>query len=84
MKVTGFFGKFITLILGRLCRQPWLLAGLALLCLLLPLCIAPAAETVLSEGVDFGGMHLAITGPEGDPVPEMVAEPPFSTRMFAP
>lgn len=74
MKTIGFFGKLIALTLGKLCRQPWLLAGLALLCLVLPLCIAPAAETVLSEGVAFDGMHLAITGPEGDPVPELVAQ----------
>lgn len=46
-----------------------LLAGVALLCLFLPLCLAPAAEAALSKGVSFSGITLAIVGPEGSSVP---------------
>lgn len=67
-----FWKNLIRLNLGRLCRQRGLLAGLALLCLLLPLCAGPAAEFVLSRGVSFSGVTMAITAPEGDPVPQMV------------
>ncbi len=51
---------------GRLRGQLWLLAGLALLCLLLPLGAGRAAEGVLSQGVELGGITLAIAAPEGD------------------
>lgn len=54
--------------MGKLCRQRLLLAGLALLCLFLPLTIGAAAENALSQGVSFSGITLAITAPEGDPV----------------
>lgn len=47
-----------------------LLAGVALLCLILPLFIAPAAESALSRGVSFSGITLAIVGPEGSATPE--------------
>lgn len=60
--------------MGKLCQQLRLLAGVALLCFFLPICIAPAAEYVLSQGISFSGISLAITGPEGDPVPEQVAQ----------
>lgn len=46
-----------------------LLAGIVLLCLFLPLCLAPVAETALSQGVSFSGITLAIVGPEGSSVP---------------
>lgn len=58
--------------LGKLCQQPWLLAGLTLLCILLPLAIGPAAEAALSEGVSFSGITLAVTAPEGDSLPELL------------
>lgn len=64
-----FWNRITGLTLGKLCQQRLLLAGVALLCFLLPLCIAPAAEAALSRGVAFSGIELAITGPEGDPVP---------------
>ena len=41
-------------------------------CLFLPLCIAPAVQTVFSQGVSFSGITLAITAPEGDPVPAVL------------
>ena len=47
---------------GGLCRRRWLLAGLALLCFLLPLGAGRAAEFLLSQGVDFHGATLAVTG----------------------
>lgn len=58
--------------LGKLCRQPWLLAGLTLLCLLLPLAIGPAAEAALSEGVSFSGITLAVAAPQGDSAPQLM------------
>jgi len=58
--------------LGKLCQQPWLLAGLTLLCLFLPLTIGPAAEAALSQGVSFSGITLAVTAPEGDSLPDLL------------
>lgn len=58
--------------LGKLCQQPWLLAGLTLLCLFLPLAIGPAAEAALSQGVSFSGITLAVTAPEGDSMPDLL------------
>lgn len=60
--------------LGKLCQRRSLLAGLTLLCLFLPLCIGPAAELALSKGISFSGITLAVTGPEGDPAPEMLEQ----------
>ena len=51
-----------------------LLAGVALLCFLLPLLLMPLAETLLTQGVSFSGVTLAITAPEGDPVPELLEQ----------
>lgn len=72
--MTNFrFWKNITgMTLGKLCQQPWLLAGLTLLCLLLPLAIGPAAENALSQGVSFSGITLAVTAPEGDSLPDLL------------
>lgn len=72
MRNFRFWNRITGLTLGKLCQQRLLLAGVALLCFLLPLCIGPAAEAALSEGVSFSGIELAITGPEGDPVPEQL------------
>ena len=69
MKNVRFFGTYLSLTLDRLCRQRRLLAGLALLCLLLPLGAGRAAHSLLTRGVDFSGATLAVTAPEGDPVP---------------
>lgn len=66
MDTLRFFKTCIVLTLGRLRRQRWLLAGLALLCLLLPLGAGQAAWRLLSQGVDFDRVTLAIAAPEGD------------------
>lgn len=50
------------------------MAGLTLLCLLLPLVAAPAAQNVLSEGVSFSGLTLAVTSAQGDDVPRMLEQ----------
>lgn len=65
-----FWSKITVQTLGRLCRQRVLLALIAILCLVLPLCLAPAAEAVLSRGVSFSGITLAVVGPEGSKTPE--------------
>ena len=65
-----FWSKITVQTLGKLCQQRMLLAGVALLCLILPLFIAPAAESALSQGVSFSGITLAIVGPEGSATPE--------------
>lgn len=65
-----FWSNITVQTLGRLCRQRVLLALIALLCLILPLCLAPAAEAALSRGVSFSGITVAIVGPEGSTVPE--------------
>lgn len=69
-----FFGKLTGLTIGRLCQQRWLLAGLAFLCALLPLGMGQAADWLLSRGVDFSGVTLAITAPEGDDVPQQLEQ----------
>lgn len=69
-----FFLYLTGLTLKKLCQQRWLLAGLVLLCFLLPLILGPAAETALSRGVDFSGITLAIAAPEGDPVAAQLAQ----------
>lgn len=74
MKSLLFWGKLTLVTLGKLCQRRLLLAGLALLCLLLPLCVGTAAEQVLSEGVSFSGITLAVTAPEGDPVPQLLEQ----------
>lgn len=66
------FQKLTGLTLGRLCRQLWLLAGLAALCALLPLAAGRAAEEALSGGPGFSGITLAVTAAPGDPLPEQL------------
>ena len=60
--------------LVRLCRQRWLLAGLALLCLLLPLGAGQAAGYLLTRGVAFSGVTLAVTAPDGDNIPQLLEQ----------
>lgn len=79
MKTIRFWGQFTLVSLGKLCQRPGLLAGLTLLCLLLPLLIGPAAESALSQGVSFSGITLAVTAPEGDNIPELLTE--FMPKM---
>lgn len=74
MENLRFFMKRFILTLGRLCQQRWLLAELVLLCLFLPLALGSAAEQVLSRGVDFSGIRLAVTAPEGDELPRLLEE----------
>ena len=74
MKELHFLASYANLTWGRLCRQRWLLAGLALLCLLLPFGAGAAGEAVLSQGVDFSGVTLAITAPEGDTTPQLLEQ----------
>lgn len=68
----NLFLKLIKMTMGRLCQQLRLLAGLALLCLLLPALAGRGAEMLLSQGVSFSGIVLAVTAPEGDAVPELL------------
>ena len=74
MKELRYFEKLTALTMGKLCQQRWLLAGLVLLCLLLPLGAGRAAEALLSRGVNFAGVTLAITAPEGDSVPQLLEQ----------
>lgn len=69
-----YFAQFFRLTLVRLCQQRWLLAGLALLCLLLPLGAGQAANYLLSRGVAFSGATLAVTAPEGDGAPQLLEQ----------
>ena len=66
------FQKLTGLTFGRLCRQLWLLAGLAALCVALPLLAGRAAEAALSAGVSFDPIILAVTAPEGDELPRQL------------
>ena len=74
MRDLRLFGTYFTLTLGQLRQQRWLLAGLVLLCLLLPLGAGQMANELLSRGVDFQGVTLAITAPEGDRVPQQLEQ----------
>lgn len=69
-----FFKTYVILTMGRLRQQLWLLAGLALLCLLLPIGAGRAAEELLSRGVGMEGVTLAITAPEGDGTPRRLEQ----------
>lgn len=69
-----YFGQLLKLTLAGLRRQYRLLAGLALLCLLLPFGAGRAADALLSRGVDFSGVTLAVTAPEGDRVPQLLEQ----------
>ena len=74
MREFRFFSKVTRLTLGKLCQQRMLLAGVALLCFLLPMVLGPVAESVLSRGISFSGVTLAITATEGDPVPQQLEQ----------
>ena len=67
-----FFFRLTGITLGKLCRQRMLLAGVTLLCVFLPLFLGSAAQEALSGGVNFDGLNLAITAPEGDTVPRQL------------
>ena len=72
MEAFRFFLICFKFTVGRLRQQRWLLAGLVLLCLLLPLGAGRAAHYLLSQGVGFSPVTLAVTAPEGDEVPRLL------------
>ncbi len=74
MRMLRFFVKSTAYTCGKLCRQIFLLAGLALLCLFLPSLLGSGASQMLSQGVEFSGIRLAVTAPEGDPIPELLEQ----------
>lgn len=74
MDTLRFFKTYLILTLGRLRQQLWLLAGLALLCLLLPIGAGAAAEQLLSQGVGLEGVTLAVAAPEGDGTPRQLEQ----------
>ena len=69
-----FFSKSLGTVLRRLCRKGLVLLLLTCLVVGLPVAIAPAAEQLLSQGVAFSGITMAITAPEGDPVPRLLED----------
>lgn len=79
MNMLRFFTKSTAYTCGKLCRQYLLLAGLVLLCLFLPGILGNAAQDILSEGVDFSSVSLAVTAPEDDPLPQLLEE--YMVRM---
>lgn len=72
MGTLKLFRVSFRLTMGKLCRQIPLLAGLSLLCAGLPLLGGQAAEELLSRGVEFSGITLAVTAPEGDDTPRLL------------
>lgn len=68
------FRVSLNLTMGKLCRQLPLLAGLSLLCALLTLVGGRMAGEALSRGVDFSGITLAVTAPEGDDTPRLLEQ----------
>ena len=74
MRALRFFTVSVRYTLGKFCQQRWLLAGLILLCFLLPLAAGQAAGRLLSQGVDFSGVTLAISAPEGDGTPALLEQ----------
>jgi len=69
-----FFSKSLGTVLRRLCRKGVVLLLLTCFVVGLPVAIAPAAEQLLSQGVAFSGITMAITAPEGDPVPRLLED----------
>lgn len=74
MKTIRFWGTSVIYAWKELCQRRWLLAELVLLCLFLPLCAGPAVQKLLSDGVSFSSITLAITAPEGDPIPGLLEQ----------
>ena len=66
METVRYFQTCVSVTLGKLRRQLWLLAGLALLCAALSLGAGQAAQYLLAQGVGVEGITLAISSPEGD------------------
>ena len=68
MNTIRFWGTSAIYAWKELCQRRWLLAELVLLYLVLPLCAGPAVQKLLSDGVSFSAITLAVTAPEGDPI----------------
>ena len=74
MNTVRFWGTSVIYAWKELCQRRWLLAELVLLCLALPLCVGPAEQKLLSDGVSFSAITLAVTAPEGDPIPGLLEQ----------
>lgn len=74
MKRFGFFLKLTRHHVGEVCRRRILIAAVLLLCVALPLCVGPAVQDMLSDGVAFSGLTLAVTAPEGSSAPDMIEQ----------
>ena len=74
MRTIGFIVLDFIWTVKRLCQQYVLLAELAVLCLLLPLMIGSVSGKILSNGVGFSGIQLAVTAPEGSGLPEQIVQ----------
>ena len=74
MKTIRFWGISVIYAWKELCQRRWLLAELVLLYLVLPKCVGPAAQELLSDGVSFSAITLAVTAPEGDPIPGLLEQ----------
>lgn len=74
MKYFRFWRSLTGIILGKLCQQRKLLAGLALLCFLLPVSLGPVANAALSRGIDFDSLTLAIVAPEDESLQEQLVQ----------
>lgn len=72
METARYVQACMSVTLGKLRRQLWLLAGLALLCAALPLLAGQAAQQLLSRGVGMEGITLAISSPQGDGTAELL------------
>ncbi len=57
-----------------ICQQFWLLAVLFMLFFALPFGVGPVARSLLSQGVDFSGITLAVAAPEGDSAGALLEE----------
>ena len=66
MKKLQLFFRLFMEAWKAVCQQLWLLAALFLLFLLLPGAAGKVGTAMLSQGVDFSGITLAVTGPQGD------------------
>lgn len=60
--------------IGTICRRRLLAAAVLVLCAILPVCIGPAVEHMFADGVDFSGITLAVTAPQGDDTPELLEQ----------
>ena len=75
MKTIRFWGISVLYAWKELCQRRWLLAELVLLCLVLPLSAGPVVQSLLlSDGVSFSAITLAVTAPEGDPIPGLLEQ----------